>query len=149
MTCDLGLLESDLRRDEGVEKSCYKDLPGNWTIGIGHLVTAQELPLYQEAILSDTECDHLLTADIGLTIAFLDHGIPWWKGLPEPAGRALANMAFQMRSKLFGFKYTLDALESGNFNDAAGYALESIWAKQTPERARRIADLFRSCAKAP
>ena len=36
MTCNLILLEADLRRDEGARSVPYRDTQGNWTNGVGH-----------------------------------------------------------------------------------------------------------------
>ena len=64
--------------------------------------------------------------------------------MPEPAQRALANMAFNLGvPRLSQFKNMLSALEKGDYNVAAKEALDSNWAKQVGDRANRIAKVFR------
>jgi lysozyme len=48
-------------------------------------------------------------------------------------------MAFQMGLKgLLAFSTTLSHIRVGRYDEAAVAMLESIWAKQTPERAIRL-----------
>jgi len=57
---------------------------------------------------------------------------------------ALANMAFQLGlDKLLKFKKTLDLLKTGRWDDAANEALDSDWARQVPNRAKRVTDMIR------
>ncbi|WP_210506712.1 glycoside hydrolase family protein [Pantoea ananatis] len=57
----------------------------------------------------------------------------------------LISMAYQMGvDGLAGFKNTLKLIAVGNFNAAADGMLNSLWAKQTPARARRHAELMRT-----
>lgn len=44
---------------------------------------------------------------------------------------------------LSGFKNTLSMIASGNFNSAADDMLNSLWARQTPARAKRHAQVMR------
>lgn len=57
----------------------------------------------------------------------------------------LISMAYQMGvGGLAGFKNTLAMIASGNFSGAASGMLSSKWAKQTPNRAKRHADVMRT-----
>lgn len=63
----------------------------------------------------------------------------------EPRKDALISMAYQMGvDGLAGFKNTLKLIADGNFNAAAEGMLNSLWAKQTPLRARRHAEVMRT-----
>ena len=54
-------------------------------------------------------------------------------------------MAYQMGiDGLAGFKNTLKNIAAGRWNDAATGMLDSKWAKQTPNRARRHAEQMRT-----
>lgn len=54
-------------------------------------------------------------------------------------------MAYQMGvAGLAGFKNTLAMIADGDFGGAASGMLNSKWAKQTPNRARRHADVMRT-----
>jgi len=57
----------------------------------------------------------------------------------------LISMAYQMGVPgLAGFKNTLAMIAEGNFEGASRGMLNSLWAKQTPDRARRHAEVMRS-----
>lgn len=57
----------------------------------------------------------------------------------------LYSMAYQMGvTGLAGFKNTLAMISNGKFDDAANGMLNSKWAKQTPNRARRHSDVMRT-----
>lgn len=57
----------------------------------------------------------------------------------------LISMAYQMGVVgLAGFKNTLAMIASGNFSGAASGMLSSKWAKQTPNRAKRHAEVMRT-----
>ena len=56
----------------------------------------------------------------------------------------LISMAYQMGvTGLSKFKNMLTAVELGDFDEAANQALDSRWARQTPERATRHAEMLR------
>ena len=57
----------------------------------------------------------------------------------------LCSMAYQMGvAGLAGFTNTLGMIARGDFAGAAGGMLNSLWARQTPDRARRHAEVMRS-----
>ena len=137
---DFKALTDELRRDEGFVAHAYEDSEGYLTIGYGRLI--------DEALgggLSEAEARLLLENDILDALNDLDRSVPWWRDLPDPAGRALANMAFNLGwPRLAGFVKMLAALEAGNLETAAAEALNSKWARQVGDRSRRIATLYRT-----
>ena len=57
----------------------------------------------------------------------------------------LISMAYQMGvDGLAGFKNTLAMIADGRFDDAAKGMLNSLWARQTPNRAKRHAEVMRT-----
>lgn len=57
----------------------------------------------------------------------------------------LVSMAYQMGvDGLAGFKNTLAMIADGRFDDAAKGMLNSLWARQTPNRAKRHAEVMRA-----
>ena len=65
--------------------------------------------------------------------------------LDEARTSVLVSMAYQMGvAGLAQFKNTLSLIESKRFEDAAVAMLQSKWAKQTPNRAKRHAEQMRS-----
>jgi lysozyme len=144
VSLDLGLLASDLRRDEGLKLEIYDDGLGNPTIGYGHRCTLDDVAHYRAGI-SQATADSLLVEDVSITLKFLDAEILWWRTLPDDAQRGLANMAFNMGGRLLWFHNMLAALASRDFIEAASEAMKSEWAVQVGDRATRIAGAFRSC----
>ena len=45
---------------------------------------------------------------------------------------------------LLGFKNTLEAVRTGQYDRAADGMFQSMWAKQTPERAKRMSEQMRT-----
>lgn len=135
---DVSELMQHLRREEGVRHSVYQDHLGYWTIGVGRMVDER-----LGGKLSDDEVDYLLRNDISRVIDELNTNIPWWESLEPGAKIALASMCFQMGwPRLSKFKKMLAALQASQYEMAASEALDSVWAKQTPERAKRVAKLM-------
>ena len=60
---------------------------------------------------------------------------------------ALADMAYELGDTgLAAFHTMLRLLEQGDYTAAADDALQTLWAREVPNRARRVTDLFRSAA---
>ena len=57
----------------------------------------------------------------------------------------LISMAYQMGvDELALFRGTLGSIAAGDFNAGANGMLDSLWARQTPDRARRHAEVMRT-----
>ena len=137
---DAERLLKDLMRDEGVRLKVYRCPAGRLTIGVGRNL--------QDVGISSMEAVDLLGNDIARVISELNAALPWWRGVPEPGQRALANMAFNLGlTRLMEFQRMIAALRAGDYEAAAAEALDSKWAEQVGARAERIALLFRECAK--
>ncbi len=127
-------LETQLRRDEGEVLQAYQDHLGYWTIGVGRLIDKRK-----GGGITREESSYLLGNDIAKRAAGLSASLPWTDGLDEARRGVLINMAFQMGLEgLLGFRNTLATVQSGNYQLAAQQMLQSLWAKQTPERAKRL-----------
>lgn len=134
-------LVRQLRGDEGVKPQAYQDHLGFWTIGVGRLVDSRK----PGAGLRPSEIDMLLQNDIDDRIEALTRRLPWFQNLDDARRGVLLNMSFQLGvDGLMGFKNTLAMVESGDYMGAARNMLQSLWARQTPERASRMADQMRT-----
>ena len=132
-------LVEDLKRDEGWRSCAYQDHLGYWTIGFGFLVDSRKGGGLPKQI--GEEWLALLVARTWEAFTELE---PWVHDQPDEVKRALGNMAYQLGVQgLRNFKKMLAKLEAGDRAGAADEALDSKWAKQTPERARRVAALLR------
>lgn len=137
MTYDAAKLKTELIQDEGLRLSPYRCTAGKMTIGVGHNLDAN--PISERAAMV------ILDDDISACAAGLDRTYSWWRKMPDPQQRALLNMTFQLGLGGVGaFRKMLAALQAGDYDKAATEALDSMWAKQTPNRARRVTDLMRA-----
>ena len=123
-----------LKNEEGVKNHAYQDSLGYWTIGVGRLIDERK-----GGLLYPDEIDYLLTNDIRRKTDGLNDALPWFHLLDEPRQAVLIQMAFQMGVKgLLAFSTTLSHVRVGRYAEAAVAMLESVWARQTPERAARL-----------
>lgn len=126
---------AQLRRDEGEILHAYQDHLGYWTIGVGRLIDHR-----QGGGITFEESAYLLGNDIDRKTYELNQRLPWWRELDEARQGVLLNMAFQMGvDSLLDFTTTLRHVREGRYTEAAGSMLKSLWAKQTPGRAQRMA----------
>ena len=135
------LLIAELRRDEGVRYSPYKDTLGIDTVGVGHNLKAKPLDLIYP--LTDEEVDRILAMDLDEVFEGLNSRLPWWRDLSCARQRVLANMAFNMGVEgLLTFKNTLAAIKNEHYQIAADNMLQSKWAGQVGQRANRLAKMM-------
>ncbi|MDE1154422.1 MAG: hypothetical protein PW735_01685 [Acidobacteriaceae bacterium] len=146
------LLVAELRIDEGVRYSPYRDTKGIPTVGVGHNLAASPLPDGWSYPLTDDLVNVLLESDLQNVFDDLDGGLPWWRTLNDPRQRVICNMCFNLGlTKLLGFVDTLAAMRQGRYADAATGMLNSAWASQVgirdkngqPGRALRLATMMR------
>jgi lysozyme len=134
-------LTRQLRGDEGVRATVYKDHLGFSTIGVGRLVD----PRKPGAGLRPHEIDFLLQNDVDDRIDALTRRLPWFQDLDDARRGALLNMSFQLGvDGLLAFERTLSLVRDGKYENAAAAMLQSKWAQQTPARAARMAEQMRS-----
>ena len=130
-----------LNGDEGRKPCVYQDHLGYWTIGVGRLVD----PRKPGAGLRPKEMDYLLANDVEDRVQQLTARLPWFVDLDEARQGVLLNMSFQLGvDGLLGFKNTLELVRQGKYTEAAAAMLQSKWATQTPERAKRMSEQMRT-----
>jgi lysozyme len=129
---DRPTLIAELRRDEGVKLKPYRDTVGKLTLGVGRNL--------DDVGISDDEASALLSNDIDRACRALDLNLSWWRNLDSVRQRVLVNMCFNLGIvALLGFKDTLAAVQSGNWQAAHDGMLASKWAQQVGARATRLA----------
>ena len=126
-----------LEEDEGKRPNPYIDTTGHMTVGIGRNL--------DENPLSDEEIYFLCNQDLKRAESVLDRLFPGiWEYWPLSVQMAVCSMAFQMGGEgLSRFKNMAAALRENAFHTAADEALDSLWARQTPNRAKKIAEMIR------
>jgi lysozyme len=124
-----------LLKEEGFVPHAYQDHLGYWTIGIGRLIDKR-----RGGKISLDEAKFLLQNDIDDKEVDLDETLPWWRDLDETRRTVLLSMAFQLGiSGLLKFKKTLSAIRSQEWREAGIRMRRSLWYRQTPARAERMA----------
>lgn len=120
-----------LKHEEGFSGSPYIDTEGFETIGFG-----SKLPIDTE------EAEMLLIKRLDKFKLEVQHSLSQLYIEPE-AWDILYAMAYQLGTGgLLKFKKMISALEKQNYVEASRQMLDSRWAKQTPNRATRMAQLM-------
>lgn len=128
---DIGLLKKTLIRDEGERLKLYQCTAGKLTIGIGRNI--------EDNGISKDESDLMLNNDINGVIAGLESSLTLYNKLSPIRQLVLANMAFNLgKTRFMGFKKFIAALAIRDYKTAAKEMIESKWAQQVGERAKRL-----------
>lgn len=147
-------------REEGLELSSYNDTEGVRTVGIGfNMESPHSRGVWKSAGIdadfnavkagkqSISQADAVKLAQASTRIALDDVKalVPNYYDLSPRRREALLNMSYQLgRNRLSEFKNMLGSVRDGNFIRAAEAVRNSKYARQTPERANRIAAMLLS-----
>lgn len=125
-----------LIREEGEVLHAYKDHLGYLTIGVGILIDKRK-----GGGITKEESRFLLLNRVKGVVEGIRKHLSWFDSIGnEPRKAVLIGMAFQMGlNGLLGFKNTLEMIRVGDYDKAAVGMLNSLWARQTPARAKRMA----------
>ena len=108
----------------------YIDTLGNPTFGIGF------------TYITEDEADIILAGRI-IKIKRQLSKLGWYNNLDEVRKSAIVDMTYQLGyAGVSKFKQMIRALEDRNYTEAKIQALDSRWAKQTPNRAKEIANIL-------
>jgi lysozyme len=137
---------------EGCMLVPYKCPAGFLTIGVGRNIEKNPLTSEEKKVCGDymngitkNAAFYLLRNDIEKVCKDLMKNIPWWKNLDNERQYALLDMCFQLGiNGLLRFRKMLSAMGVGNWQQAAEECLNSNYARQTPKRAKRIAETIRT-----
>ena len=141
-------VEAILTREEGFRGNIYDDADGtpikpgvtckgNPTVGYGLALNVS--PLTQDESL------YLLRNRYQTIIPKLTTALDWF-GTLDPARQAVfVSMAYQLGiAGLLQFTGTLHAAAIADWTNCAAHMLDSLWARQTPSRAQRMAEIIRT-----
>jgi len=144
---DIEVLKQQLIEDEGCEYEIYLDHLGYKTCGIGHLcrATDPENELEVGDPVSVERVNELFAEDIEKVIEDCTILYDNFYDLPEEAQLIIANMMFNLgRPRLTAFRKMKAAVDDHNWIEAAIQMEDSKWAKQVPNRAKRLCDRMRN-----
>ncbi|AVK80669.1 glycoside hydrolase family protein [Campylobacter fetus] len=141
-------LEYNIKSNEGFRDRIYKDTLGFDTIGYGFKVDALspgELALNGNAIepMSKEVADKILKLKLAKLTNEVYDAIPWLKDSPKEVQEVIIEMAYQMGvSGVLKFKNTLNFIKENDYKNASSNMMKSLWAKQTPNRSKKLANII-------
>lgn len=125
-------LIADIKAHEGYSKKVYKDTLGYDTIGVGFLVSSLEL--------DEDVCDIILERILQKNESILQRKLTFYSKQPIEVQNIIQNMFYQLHYRLLNFVKTLHYIENGKYRAASVEMLDSLWAKQTPNRAKELSE---------
>ena len=163
---NIAALKAHFRHDEGEKERSYKDSEGYWTVGVGHLLDAEqsdrelkamgledELDDWEGFKITPEQIEELLDIDIDdtLTMLKLSFDESELEKLDSTRFISLFSMAYQLGS-VIKFPAMVKAVKTEDWDRAADEMLwscglkqqrRSAWYKQTPNRCQKMADGMR------
>ena len=144
---NLERLRKELEEDEGVRYEIYLDHLGHPTFGIGHLVASEDDEHGQPpgTKVSSQRVQEVFEADVLSVINDCDKLYrDDFDELPEEVRLIIANMMFNMGyTRLSKFKQMKRAVDTEDWNKAAGEMVNSKWYQQVTNRADRLVQRMR------
>jgi GH24 family phage-related lysozyme (muramidase) len=126
--------------EEGLVLSRYLDTEQFATIGIGHKLLPHEMGLQ---IVTRNQAYAMLEADLDIATRSCVKLFPNFYKFPANTQLGILDMVFNLGENGFRqFSKTIQLLNEGKFQEASREALNSKWATQVPNRARRTARLL-------
>lgn len=133
------------RLEEGWKNKAYRDTLGYWTIGCGHLLTKDVKANYSSLVWTDQQIINQLEKDFNIAVqGAKDIYGDQFETFSDNVKLAIVDNVFQMGKAGYStFVNSIKLIKARKWNEAADNMLKSKWAKQTPNRAKRITDLIR------
>ena len=143
---NLERLLKSVKKHEGYRNKVYLDTLGKRTVGVGHLCVEdfwEDDKEYEESFLMEILEKDLQEAIRGAKELMEEHGCA---DIDDRAEEILIEMVFQLgRTGVSKFRNMWKALSEHNYVGASFEMLDSRWAKQTPNRAKNMADQMKAC----
>ena len=126
-----------IKEHEGFRSSVYQCTQGVDTIGYGFAI--KDLELTKEI------AEQILIKKIANLESKVRKKFEWYMYLPQEGKDVIVNLCYQLGINGFSkFKKTIYLLETEQYEEASVEMLDSLWAKQTPRRAKELSEVIRS-----
>tara|TARA_Y100000401_G_scaffold114005_1_gene115452 strand:+ start:285 stop:689 length:405 start_codon:yes stop_codon:yes gene_type:complete len=126
----MSLIDS-IKQHEGYVGVVYKDSLGIDTIGYGFAIKDLEL--------DKDVCDMILERKIKNLEDRVRNKFGWYPFMPQGIQDVVMEMCYQLGVTGFSkFAKTITYLKDKNFEKASEEMLDSLWARQTPNRAKEL-----------
>jgi len=136
-------LKDQLKIDEGVKYEIYEDHLGYATFGIGHLITDKD-PEYGWPVgtkVSEDRINEVFKTDVQKFVSETQKVFPDLINKPDNIQVVLVNMCFNLGAPRLGkFKKFISAINNEDWETASLEMLDSQWARQVGDRAKRLSD---------
>ena len=128
----MSLIES-IKRHEGYVGIVYKDSLGIDTIGYGFAIKDLEL--------DDDICEIILERKLKELETRVNLKFKWFIYMPQEIKDVVMEMCYQLGvGGVSKFKKTIAYLQNKQWEEASVEMLDSLWAKQTPNRAKELSN---------
>lgn len=135
MSNNIALAKQSIIEDEGFSSTAYPDpLTGNLPYTFGHGLTY--ITKDESSIIVGNRC-YSIVNELNKE--------EWFTRMDSTRQSAIINMAFQIGvGGLKKFKKTIGHFNKYEYSKASSEMLDSKWAKQTPERAKKISEIIKT-----
>ena len=129
-------LIDQIKLHEGFSKKVYVDTEGYSTIGYGFAI--------KDLVLDEDIADLILQRKLEDLQESIKRKFDWFKESPDEVQDVVSNMCYQIGLSGFSkFKKTIYYLETEQYEEASDEMLDSLWARQTPNRAKELSKIIR------
>ena len=129
----------DIKKHEGFKSTVYQCTEGYETIGYGFAI--------KDLKLDEDIAELILIRKLAELQERIASVFGWFYNAPEEVKNVVTDMCYQMGISGFNkFKKTIYLLETEQYEDASMEMLDSLWAKQTPNRANELSRHIRALA---
>jgi|TARA_R100000808_G_C2127847_1_gene137718 lysozyme len=136
-------LKEQIKEHEGFVPRTYKDSLGKRTIGFGHLCVEPE-QWDDDKEYTREELERVFDKDFEEAVKNAESLISE-RSINFIAKQVIIEMVFQLGIGGVGkFKKMWSALDTEDYGEASFQMMDSLWAKQTPNRAEKLSQKMRS-----
>ena len=130
-------LIDEIKVHEGFRDKVYKCSEGFDTIGYGFAI--------KDLVLDEDIADLILQRKLEDLQERINRKFDWFKESPNEVQDVVSNMCYQIGLSGFSkFKKTIYYLETEQYEEASEEMLDSLWARQTPNRAKELSKIIGS-----
>ena len=130
-------LIENIKESEGFVEHVYNDSLGIPTIGYGFAI--------KDLILDEDIAEEILLRKVKALALRVQNKFDWFNTAPDIIKEVVIEMCYQLGLGGFSkFKKTISYLEKENYLEASKEMLDSKWAKQTPNRAKKLSKIVES-----
>ena len=134
---ELNDLLKDIKKHEGFKPRVYKCTEGYDTIGYGFAI--------KDLVIEKDIADLILMKKLHTLLQRVMVAFSWFESMPPEVKDVVLSMCYQLGLSGFSkFKKTIYLLETEQFEEASVEMLDSLWAKQTPNRAKELSERIKS-----